>query len=311
MMNNRELAPVILFTYNRPEHTAKVLDALSENYLASISNLYVFCDGPKNDKVIEKNKRVRQIINAEKGKGRFKTVTIIESETNKGLAKSIIYGVTEVIRQYGRCIVLEDDLITSRYFLTFMNDALEFYKSNKAIWSITGFSFNLKSLAHYDHDVYLSYRANSHSWGTWIDRWNDVDWEVKDFEHLSHSPIEIYHFNKGGNDLYRMLRHQMHGERDSWAIRFCYSQSKHGMFAVYPKYSLVKNIGFDGTGTHCQKNDSIDYSNFTQDIESIKLENVDLDKRLVREFKKMFRVSFGEAIEWLVNKIRLKLKGMC
>ena len=303
-MNNHSLAPVVLFTYNRPDHTAKVLEALSNNHLAKESNLYIFCDGPKNEKTIETNKLVRQIIHEEKWKECFRSVTVVESEVNKGLANSIISGVTDVLNIWGKCIVLEDDLLTSKYFLTYMNHALNYYSEDHRIWSVTGFSFNLSTLKKYDHDVYLSYRANSHSWGTWKDRWDKVDWDVSDFDMLCRSPAKIARFNRGGNDLFRMLRHQMRGERDSWAIRFCYSQSKNDMYTVYPKYSFVKNIGFDGTGTHCQKGELIDYSNFAEDLSSMKFESVNLDKRITAEFKRMYRISAKEAGQWLLNRMR-------
>lgn len=303
-----ELAPIVLFTYNRPDHTRQVLEHLAKNELASMSELYIFCDGPKNERAVEKNNATREVINKEQSLGRFKKVHVRISEENRGLANSIISGVTEVIGKYKRCIVLEDDLITSSYFLNFMNDALNYYEQDKQIWSVTGFSFALKSLQSYPFDVYLSYRANSHSWGTWLDRWETVDWEVKDFASLKYSLKKRKHFNRGGNDLYRMLRHQMRGERDSWAIRFCYSQSKQNKYTVYPKISLIKNIGFDGSGTHCQSDDAIDYSNFRDEVQNIRMNTVELDRKVTREFKSMYRVTFSEAIKWGVRKAKRILR---
>ena len=298
------LAPIILFTYNRPEHTQQVLDCLAKNHLASRSELYIFCDGPKNERAIAKNNATREIITREQTLGRFGTVHVRISEKNRGLANSIISGVTEIIGKYKRCIVLEDDLITSKYFLNFMNDALDYYEHDQRIWSITGFSFALKALNNYPLDVYLSYRANSHSWGTWQDRWETVDWVVQDFEALSRSWKKRRQFNRGGNDLYRMLRHQMRGERDSWAIRFCYSQSKQNRYTVYPKVSLIKNIGFDGSGTHCQNDNAIDYSNFREEVQSIHLSPLELDPKLAREFKGMYRVTLSEAVAWGIRKVK-------
>ena len=301
-MENR-LAPIILFTYNRPEHTQKVLDALAENTLAKQSELYIFCDGPKNEQAIEKNRQTREVILAEQGKNRFGTVSVMISEQNKGLARSIIGGVTQIIEQYGACIVLEDDLITSKSFLSYMNNALQFYEKDGKIWSISGFTYPLEALEGYPHDVYLSYRACSHGWATWKDRWKLVDWEVSDYDQLKKSPGRIRKFNRGGNDLFRMLRHQMRGERDSWAIRFCYSQSKQDRLTVYPCVSLVRNIGFDGTGTHCQNEVHEQKLSFESESVAIRLENVRLDKQILREFKNQYRVSFAEAMQWLWKKI--------
>ena len=306
---SRKLAPIILFTYNRPEHTKQVLDKLADNDLASESELYIFCDGPKNEGAIEKNNETKAVIMEESQKERFGKVHIKVAPVNLGLARSIISGVSEIIAKYKRCIVLEDDLLTSRYFLTYMNDALDYYEHDQSIWSVTGFSFALKSLQQYPHDVYLSYRANSHSWGTWLDRWKTVDWDVKDFEQLKHSWRLRRQFNRGGGDLYRMLRHQMRGERDSWAIRFCYSQSKQGKYTVYPRVSFIKNIGFDGSGTHCQNGSMIDYSAFKDDVQMLHLEPVPLNRQITQEFKSMYRVTFFEAVEWGMRKMKKLLGG--
>ena len=306
--NEQKLAPVILMTYARPEHTRKTLDALAENMLAKESELYIFCDGPKSEKAVSNNKLVKEIVLAEKTKNRFKEVYVCISEENRGLAKSIISSATEIIDKYGKCILLEDDLITAPYFLTYMNECLEYYRSDERIWAIAGFSFPLRTLKTYPHDVYLSYRASSHGWATWKDRWETIDWEVKDFKELEKSFSKRRKFNRGGNDLYRMLRHQMRGERDSWAIRFCYEQSKQNRFTIYPKVSLVRNIGFDGSGTHCSNDEKLKKMNFEGNkVEKIVLENVYPNKRILREFKEQYRIGFAEAIEWGINKIRKKL----
>lgn len=299
-----DLAPVILFAYNRPEHTAKVLDALAENSLAGKSELYIFCDGPKNSGAVEKNRLTRNIITSEVDKGRFRCVHLSISEENKGLANSIIGGVTEVLRRHGTCIVLEDDQITSNYFLTYMNESLHFYEKDLRIWSISGFTYPLKTLDAYPHDVYMSYRANSNGWATWLDRWETVDWTVSDYSVLRRSPKRIIKFNRGGNDLYRMLRHQMRGERDSWAVRFCYAQSKQDRLAVYPRVSLISNIGFDGSGTHCQAETKGKASAFCPDLDKLSLECLDVDPRVARDFKNQYRVTIPEAIDWAGRKAK-------
>ena len=302
MMSNT-LAPVILFVYDRPDHAKQTLDALAANKLAEQSELFVFCDGPKKESVIERNRQVVELITAEKERGRFASVTLTVSPVNKGLAASIIGGVTDIIHRYGKCIVVEDDLITSPKFLSYMNDALDFYKEKKSIFSISGFTYPLKALQKYPHDVYLSYRACSHGWATWSDRWDSVDWEVKDFTKLSRSLVKRYRFNRGGNDLYRMLRHQMRGERNSWAIRFCYSQSKQERYTIYPSKTLVKNIGFDGSGTHCQDLGRENNVSTVLTLNKPMLVDPQPDKKVLRDFKNQYQITFSEAIEWLWKKV--------
>lgn len=301
-------APIILFTYARPEHTKKTLDYLALNTLANESDLFIFCDGPKNEKAVAGNNAVKEVIKNEAEQNRFRSVTTYISEENKGLARSIISGVTEIIHKFGSCIVLEDDAITSPYFLTYMNECLNKYKDDKRIWSVSGFTYPLKSLENCAHDTYLSYRACSHGWSSWADRWDMVDWEVSDFNELKRSPIKRYKFNRGGNDLYRMLRHQMRGERDSWAIRFCYSQSKNDMYCIYPRVSLVYDIGSDGSGTHCSdKGTGINTVNI-ETVEHLDVNSPVFDKKILKEFKARYRITFVGAVKWAINKMRKMLR---
>ncbi len=302
-MANRMTAPIVLFTYARPDHTQKTLDALAANALAKESDLYIFCDGPKNEKAAKGNAEVRRIIAAESENNRFRSITLTISEVNKGLANSVIGGVSEIVHKYGSCIVVEDDLITSPYFLTYMNDCLETHKNDKRIWSISGFTYPLKALENCPSDTYLSYRACSHGWATWADRWDLADWKVSNYDKLKYNLLERYRFNRGGNDLFRMLWHQMRGERDSWAIRFCYSQFVNNMYCVYPRVSLVHNIGNDGSGTHCGDLGEKASKNTLTNIEKLDLNLPVLDKKILKEFKEQYRVSFKEAIQWLINKI--------
>ncbi|MBQ3482874.1 MAG: glycosyltransferase family 2 protein [Clostridia bacterium] len=298
----RQYAPIILFVYARPDHTKKALNALAENDLAKDSDLIVFCDGPKKESAVEKNKQVIELITKEQGLERFRSVTLHISEKNKGLARSIITGVGAVMAEYGRCIVIEDDVITHPYFLAYMNRCLEHFEKDRTVFSIAGFTYPLKALKKYPHDIYLSYRSCSQAWGCWRDRWDSIDWEVKDFDALKRSLKKRRRFNRGGNDLYRMLRHQMRGERDSWAIRFCYAQSKQDMYAVYPRETLTLNIGEDGSGTHCQDTGKqVDYARLEGE-RSVILKDVHPDKRVLRDFKAQYRVSFGEAVDWLWRK---------
>ena len=214
-----KLAPVILFVYRRD--VKKTIDSLLKNNLANQTDLFIYSDGAKNDKDLDDVIIVRDSIKEIYG---FKSVTLINSDKNKGLANSIIDGVTKTINEYGRVIVLEDDLIVSKDFLQYMNEALNYYDKDPAIWSISGYGPKLPCLNQYRKDFYLSLRASSWGWAVWKDRWSSVDWLVKDFDKLQKDHKKRKMFNLGGNDMYRMLELQMLGKIDSWAIRWCFSQ---------------------------------------------------------------------------------------
>ncbi|MDI6716137.1 MAG: glycosyltransferase [Actinomycetota bacterium] len=176
MISTDNLAPVVLFVYKRLYHAQQTVKFLQKNDLAEQSELYIYSDGPKHEHDIEKVKEVRAYLKTISG---FKTITVIEREKNLGLANSIITGVTEVIDKFGKVIVMEDDLLCSRNFLSFMNKALDHYKDDKRIFSVTGLNYPIKIPESYKHDVYLAYRESSWGWGTWKDRWDKTDWQVE------------------------------------------------------------------------------------------------------------------------------------
>ncbi len=243
-----DLAPLVLFVYNRLDTTKKTIENLKKNTLAKDTDLFIFSDAAKNDSGKEKVQNVRDYIHKITG---FRSIKIVEAEKNKGLANSVITGVTDIIVKYGKVIVVEDDLLTAPQFLQFMNDALEFYKEDRRIWSISGYQYPIKMPAKYNETVYASYRASSWGWATWLDRWESIDWLIGDYKKYRYNPIRILSFCKGGTDLDKMLRYQMQGKLDSWAIRWCYNQSRQNKYTIYPVKSLVDNIGTDGSGTHC------------------------------------------------------------
>jgi O-antigen/teichoic acid export membrane protein len=246
-----DLAPVVLFVYNRPEHTRRTVESLLENYLAADSELFVFCDGAKNESDRAAVEEVRHYVHGLKG---FRSVTICERERNSGLAKSVISGVTEIFEKYERQIVLEDDLLTAPDFLTFMNKALERYEQELRIFSVSGFNHAVTMPDEYEYDGVFSHRSCSWGWGTWKSRWEQVDWEVSDYREFRANKGQQELLNRGGGDLSYMLDLQMSGAIDSWAIRWAYAHFKHDAVALASRDSKVYNIGFDGSGVHCRRN---------------------------------------------------------
>lgn len=241
------LAPICLFTYNRLEETKQTVEALQNNFLAKQSELFVFSDGPKNKDTIKKVDLVRAYIKTISG---FKRITLFESSKNKGLASSIIHGVTKIINEYGRVIVLEDDLITSPNFLNFMNQALVYYRQQSNVISVSGYTMNINGLEEIDADFYFGCRASSWGWATWKNQWSSVDWGVSNYKRFINNRSDINRFNKGGSDMTKMLKSQMNGKIDSWAIRFCFQQFLDKKACLFPKISKVQSIGFSREATH-------------------------------------------------------------
>jgi glycosyltransferase involved in cell wall biosynthesis len=245
-----ELAPIIIFAFNRPNALKNTISSLLQNEEAQESELFIFVDGARNSKE-EESVKVEAVQTYAKSITGFKKVTYTFSQENKGLGKSIIEGVTKIINQYGKAIVLEDDLFFANNFLSFMNQGLKLYEKEKKVFSICGYTNKIKVPKDYLFDAYFCTRSSSWGWATWADRWNSVDWELKNWDNYS----KMKHaFNKwGGSDCFRMLRSVKEGWGDSWAIRFGFSQFLQDKLSLFPIISKVKNDGFDGNGTNCKK----------------------------------------------------------
>ncbi|MBQ8858070.1 MAG: sugar transferase [Lachnospiraceae bacterium] len=295
-------APVVLFVYNRLDHTMNVIESLAGNVLAGETDLYVFSDAAKTEKGLDKVNAVREYIRRTDWRGAFRKVTVVEAEQNKGLAKSIIGGVTKILEEYGKVIVVEDDLVLSPYFLNYMNGALDYYKDVPDVWSISGYSFPMKSLKNYPHDVFYSYRGCSWGWATWLDRWVKTDWEVKDYPKLMSDKEWQKRFNRGGADLTGMLDMQMEGKINSWAIRWVFTQSNLDMYTVYPKNSYILNDGCDGSGTHVGTTN--EYSTDISDgVSNCKFERLEIDQKIAREFWYKYSDTLDKKIKRNLKKI--------
>lgn len=239
--------PVVLFAFNRPDALRASLQALAANDLAAETPLFIFLDGPRKEADVEKVKAVREVAMSAQG---FLRVDVSSSEENRGLARSIIRGVSQVLERFDSVIVLEDDLVTHPGFLSFMNAGLQRYRGVPEVFSVCGYSNDIRMPRNYGYDAYFCSRSSSWGWGTWRDRWQTVDWDP--------SPASLQKnacaFNRwGGSDCASMLRSWMEGRNSSWAIRFCYSQFLQGKVSLFPCLSLVNpSAGFDGEGTHCK-----------------------------------------------------------
>lgn len=245
-------APIAFFVYNRPEHTCRTITALKKNEESKDSILHVFADGPHKDAPEETFNNIIKVRNIVSHIDGFAEVHLHFSETNKGCARSVREGITEVINQYGRAIIVEDDIETSPMFLSFMNQALDLYESDKRIWTIGGMNVDIKLPEKYTakHDLYLVHRSCSWGWATWADRWKNIDWEVHDADQFFSNLKSMRRFDRGGEGMSQLLRDQLDGKIDAWDIVWDYHIFKHNGYCLRPVKSFTRNIGMDGSGTH-------------------------------------------------------------
>jgi Glycosyl transferase family 2 len=278
-----EPAPICIFTYKRLDTASRTIEALIKNPLAEKSTVFIFSDGPKRETDAVQVAEVRKYLDKVKG---FKEINLIKREQNFGLSKSIINGVSKVMQDFGKAIVVEDDIFTSPGFLSFINQGLEVYQDNPKVFAVSGYTFPIKYPADYQYDVYFAPRASCWGWGSWQDRWERIDWELKDYEALKSNPKLIRELNQGGSDLSRLVRRQMEGKIDSWDTVWTYNQFKFRQQAAFPTESKVQNIGFGTDATHTKF-----YNRFHTELDkSGKMEfnfpkDVVLEKSILQAFK--------------------------
>ena len=250
------LTPVIIFAYNRPDHLRKTLTWLGQNELANESTLYIFCDGPKpnaTDEQLTKVQAARKVAHELAIVPAFKEVHIFEREENLGLGTSVITGVTEIINKHGRAIVLEDDLETSPYFLSYMNQCLDHYDSRKSVFSISGLSRPHPERFYprdYPYDVYVSLTHHPTGWGTWADRWNQVDWDADAYEIIKNQPAMIEAFRRIEYTEWDALTKQRETKQNVWSVRFGLAHFVNHAVSICPIVSYINHIGWDAEATN-------------------------------------------------------------
>lgn len=304
-----QYAPIALFTYARVNHTRKAVESLLSNKEAAESDLYIFSDGPKKaDKIAAVNEN-RAFIHTIQG---FKSIHIVEREKNMGLANSLIAGITDVINQYGRVIVVEDDLILSPYFLRFMNEALEKYKDEDRVGTISAYVPPIKEKL--PETFFLMY-FQCWGWATWKRAWELLETNPKPL--LRGLRFKKSKFDVGGGcGNYGNLYCQKVGLVDSWYVRYYASLFLKGKLSFYPGHSLADNNGLDGTGTHCKDLHGVDTVNVCPYPIELKDIVVQEDEYAYQVFsgyfgKKSVRRSFRSKYRQVKNFIRRLLYIDC
>lgn len=278
----------------------KLLEHCKKNELAATSELFIFSDGLKSEKDKEKVSEVREYCKTVTG---FKSITLVKREQNLGLAQSIITGVTDVINRYGRIIVLEDDMVTSPYFLKYMNDALEFYRNEEKVICIHSYIYPIKDELP---ETFFLKGADCWGWATWKRGWNMFDQDgLRLFNEIKKRKLQKQFDINSAYPYTKMLEDQTRGKNDSWAVRWYASAFLQNKLTLYPGRSQIFNIGLDASGTHCG-------ITTMYDIEILKgpisLKNIPIEENIValeriEKFLKSAKPSFGSSIIKKVNKL--------
>ena len=295
------LAPIALFVYNRLDHTEQTVSALKRNLLAEDSDLFIFSDASKNLSSDEKVKAVRTFIKSTTG---FKSLTIIERPHNLGLANSIIDGVTNLCNKYGQVIVLEDDLVTSPFFLKYMNDALDFYRDEERVISIHGYIYPVKAKLP---ETFFLRGADCWGWATWKRGWDIFEPNgEKLLEQLKQRKLEKQFNFDGAYEYVRMLKNQILKKNDSWAIRWHASAFLNDSLTLYSGKSLVNNIGNDSSGTHSGSTSEYDVilNNTPVEIKQIAIMETTVARNAIIDF-------FFKNKPSIMAKVKRRIRNYC
>ncbi|MDD5703898.1 MAG: glycosyltransferase [Dehalococcoidales bacterium] len=281
---------IALFTYNRPEHTGQVLQGLMRN---DIDKLYVFSDGYRDERDRITVQQVRKLL----ANITWCETEIIESDTNKGLADSIVYGVNYVLDRHERIIVLEDDCVPSADFVSFMQKCFDKYEYNEQIMNVAGYSLPIKIPQSYPYDIYFSYRPSSWGWGTWRRAWHHFSRDKAILDEIRNSKELHKKVNQAGEDLVPMLERQIRGAIDSWAVFFALSIIKNDGLCVVPVHSRIKNIGHDASGTHCGANQKYNVELYKETIGNLVLpDEVVIDDQIIHRIRQFCSPTMSEKV---------------
>ena len=296
------LAPIGVSTYLRLRHLKQTIEALKVNTLAKESDLYIFSDAarPGDEGGVD---AVRKYIDSIKG---FKKVHVIKRIENSR-KKNSRDGIVSLLDKYGKCIFLEEDIVTAQGFLKFMNESLNIYEKDKRIFTITGYSPPINIPVDYCDDVFILRRASGWGFGIWHDRYKEISYLDND-EVLGRfsTTKEVEELSKYGEDLLNMILLDAAGKMDALDVKIFYYQFLNEKYTVYPRKSLVRNIGLDGSGIHCCKTDKFDVGLW--DKYEFKINgNVKLDDRIIKSNYR-FR-NFGKIPKVMGNLKSLKGKN--
>ena len=295
------ISPVALFVYNRVDHTKRTVRSLLNNDLANDTLLFVYSDDAKSKEDVHSVEQVRQYISSVSG---FKNITVVNRTENFGLARSIVDGVGNVLKLHESIIVLEDDIEVSSCFLRYMNEALAMYKEEKNVWQVTGYNYPINQVID---DSTFFFRGNScWGWGTWRDRWTSYKKDIKQLED-TFSKEDIYKFNFDGvAEMWEQVQLNKQGKINTWCIFFYATMFLNNGLCLYPTKSLVRNIGHDGSGTHCATSSEYTEQALSNEPVIIEKQPVIENKITFNEIRKYFKLKQPGYLKRIIKRFFFK-----
>ncbi|OXS29342.1 MAG: hypothetical protein BCS36_00225 [Desulfovibrio sp. MES5] len=312
-MPGGEYAPIAVFAFNRPDHLRQTLQALSQNDLAELSHVTVFCDGPRHEGERDATESVRQVARTARG---FASLRVVERKENMGCGPSIIAGLQEMFVEHESLIIIEDDIVLAKNGLKWFNVCLEKYKNTPEVLAIAAWSYPERFMSFptdYAYDAYFLPRFQCWGWAAWRDRIQGIDWMVSDSDSFFASPEQMARFAQGGEDLVPTLKAQVAKQINTWDIQVAYSAFKRGLYTLAPRYPYSTNIGTQGEGTHVgnskDRHPSL-YIDLSQALDMPHLpDQCIIDERILANFRESLHKYTPRAPLWQRVRERIKKIG--
>lgn len=241
-----KLSPICICPYGRLRHLQRTVEALKRNPEAAQSDLYLFSDAPREGDE-ERVAAVRRYLRTIRG---FRSIEIIERSTNNRVG-NWVDGEMSLLERFGRVISLEDDLVVAPGFLGFVNAGLEKYANDPRIFAICGYTPSMRLEWVTRQDACLAPRYSGWGYGYWKRSLEKVPRRIGDFEAIASDPEFGRRLHKLGDDFLPMLERELAHTLDAGDVRMNYVMARDDLRVVIPTISLVENIGFDDSGTHC------------------------------------------------------------
>jgi hypothetical protein len=299
------IAPIAFFVFNRPDHTLKTLKALDANRDCYKKDLYIFCDAPRNTDEVKSTQKVKEIVESFSG---FENIHRIYQSKNKGLYKSITGGISQVLENHETVIHLEDDIEVLPEFLTFMNEALVYYKDNPNVCSVSGDSLHKVSLPeNYTEDGYFFYRSSSWGMGTWKKYWEEVPWKTLEGDKFL-TRKNFFKIRKSGDDLLRFWSMHKKKQIQSWATLWSIYHTLQDNLTLYASKPLLRNIGMDGSGTHCTKNQDYDHLLMMEKKRDYQFpKQIEISPSLKKQMENFEKYPLSRVIRWFLKEYYRKI----
>jgi len=300
----KKYAPVVVYTYCRVEHLKKTIATLQANHLAGDTDIFVVSDGAKDERAKARVAELREFVDSISG---FRSVSRIYHKTNVGIVRSVQIAERLILADYDRLITLEDDIVTSKNFLDFINAGLDFYEKSDRVFVVAGYCPPLKIPETYEFDSWNCPWQSPWGYGIWRNKYKIIDLDFNPLQKIKENKNKYAFLKKYGDFFIETLDLDERGLIIAGDARFAGQMLLNDVYAVVPSRSKVENIGMDGSGVHCAKTDQFEtkLDNGEQRSFSFSSDELNLDNEMLKEYVDFMN---GDKLDRLKRRIARNMR---